>query len=223
MIRLNLLPENMIPKDAASEAESGSETKKAFRVNWFILGPVLAAVLYLIYLGVFFGMIRGPLGRTKADVLSIEKQMNALKPKVSETESLEKELEELNAKLTEFNLFLGAKKNWARVLNILSDTLPDEVVFSSVSLKKGSFRRKVRTEEGGLTAENVDTDLLSVKVHVDEDSQSRIPEYMKRLRNDKWMAQWLGGSANTGMALSRGKYVTQLELHFFEELPEEVK
>ena len=215
MIQLNLLDEKDIPKDELDTPEKGK--KKSKGVNWFVLGPCIGGLLYILFMVYYFVGVKGPLGDVSDEYRSMQSEFRGLEPKVKEHAELTSDLSKLQLHYAEFVEFRGSKKNWAKVLNILSNELPDEVVFASMNSKKGKIKRKEKTKKG-LVTEVKEADILSIELKVPEQYQSKIAVYIKKLEKHDWLSKILLSVDGGDLSLREGVYNTRISLNLFWNL-----
>ena len=216
MIKLNLLDENEIARGMQQAGAMGTQTSSvpsAKMPKAFLLAPIVAGVIYLGLLGYYFLEIKGPLGEIQNEYEECEKKISQLTPKVAEAEKSFKERDSLKKYAGEFENFILEKKNWSRILNILSDELPDEIVFASLNVSESNFSKKTKTDKGLLTV-SLPCILLRVDLSVPEEFQSKISAYEKKLKSNSWLSQFMLGLETTGLMLNDKCYTSSLKIYF---------
>ena len=223
MIKLNLMDEAEIARNLQqSGGFSVSSNSASKRPNWFVMGPAIAAVLYLCFLGYYFVAIKGPLSEMVVEVQDCDKKLATLKPKAAETREIQKKLEDIKKVATEFEKFLNSKKNWAKVLNVLSDELPEEVVFEGLAISDGTYSKKVKSDKGLSTA-NLKCDILKVDISVSAEAQAKVSSYEKKLKTHPWLSSEVAGVESSGLVLVNEKYYSSSITLYFEKLQESSK
>lgn len=223
MIKLNLLDDAEIQKNLQQAGAAGiSVAGGPKKINWFVLGPCIAGVVYLIFILYYIFGIKAPLSDIKTEVLDTQAKLTQLKPKAAETQKLEKELNELKKYNFEFEKFLINKQNWAKILNLLSDELPDEILFKSMSITDFKYTKKTKTDKGLLTVQ-IPCQVLKIDIEVPQEFQSKVAAYEKKLKTHKWLSTRVINVESTGLVLINEKnYSSSLKLYFPKSQEEKV-
>lgn len=215
MIKLNLLDDAEIQKNLQQAGAAGiSVVGGPKKINWFILGPCIAGVVYVIFILYYIFGIKAPLSDLKIEMNDSQSKLAQLKPKAAETQKLEKELLNLKTYNEEFEKFLFNKQNWAKILNILSDELPDEIVFQNISISDFKYTRKTKTDKGLLTVQ-IPCQVFKLDIEVPQEFQSKVAAYEKKLKSNKWLSEKVINIESTGLVLVNEKnYSSSLKVYF---------
>ena len=215
MIKLNLLDDAEIQKNIQQAGAAGIAVAGApKKINWFIAGPSIAALLYVFFILYYIFGIKAPLSEIKTEMQDTQTKLMQLKPKAAETQKLEKELADLKAYNAEFENFLVNKQNWAKILNILSDELPDEIIFQNISISDFKYTKKTKTDKGLLTVQ-IPCQVLKIDIEVPQEFQSKVASYEKKLKTHKWLSSRVINVEITGLVLVNEKnYSSSLKLYF---------
>lgn len=215
MIKLNLLDDAEIQKNLQQAGAAGISVVGApKKINWFILGPAIAGVVYLIFILYYLFGIKAPLSELKIEMQDTQTKLTQLKPKAAETQKLENELKNLKVYNGEFENFLVNKQNWAKILNILSDELPEEIIFQNISITDFKYTKKTKTDKGLLTVQ-IPCQVFKIDIEVPQEFQSKVAAYEKKLKTHKWLSNAVINVESTGLVLINEKnYSSSLKLYF---------
>ncbi len=225
MIRVNLLDETQIVKAFHQNPELDEQTIQwslPWFKNWIILGPLIAGFLLVLYLGYYRVAIHAPLNKVLENLAANQKVLDTLKPQIIENEALSKEWTIIKKEFDEYEKFLNTKKNWARVLNILSDELFDEIVFKKLEVTSRPYQKKRKTPGGGLVLDSIDCVVIGVEMDIPEDFQAKMSLYMKKIRENLWIKTFLVGMEDSGMNWNQSQKVfsTRMEMFFVKSFPQ---
>ncbi|MBN2143031.1 MAG: hypothetical protein JW774_00250 [Candidatus Aureabacteria bacterium] len=218
IVKLNLLDESEIPKETSSEMVSvEAVVTHAGGKNWLIMGPAILAGIFLCYAFYYFFFVKMPLNKIRNEITVNENILSELKPQVAEAEEAAKKLDIIKNHVKEFEIFIHSKKSWSKILNVLSDEVPDEIIFTRITLSSGTYRKKNKTDAGLLTTK-LESDILKIDMEVPEAAQNVIPVYLKKLKNHPWLKTVLFAIESGGLALREKNYATSFQLYFAKNL-----
>ncbi|EKD28570.1 MAG: hypothetical protein ACD_79C00274G0003 [uncultured bacterium] len=219
MIKLNLLDEAALAQISGGRSSRKPLTKVQ---KGLVIGGSSFGAIYLIILIYYFIGIKGPLKELSNQMQENQGTLTKLTPIVTEVQNVETELEKLKKISSQFDLFVNQKKNWSQILNILSDEIPDEMIFTSLKIGKGDFEIKKKTKTG-LVKEKVPSIILTIGVEVTEDQQSKVSVYIKNLKKHSIFSTLIHEIESGGLQLRGNSYVTNLMLYLKNSLEESVQ
>jgi Tfp pilus assembly protein PilN len=224
MIRINLLDESKMSiqlNEASSSDEKTTSLQAPWFKSWLILGSSIAGFLWILYFGYYWFMIRSPLNTIVEELAIHQKTLDILKPEVAENEVLGKKKEEVKAECDEYEKFINSKKNWARVLNVLSDELPEEIVFKKLEVFVKPYQMKHRTAGGGLALDFVDCFVVEIEMEIREEFQAKVSAYMRKIQENPWIKAILVGIEDSGMNWDQSQniFATRVDLFFLKSEP----
>jgi Tfp pilus assembly protein PilN len=214
MIRLNLLDESERPKTTQEIGVKPTKlTLGSSKIQKGIIwGSVGVAVVYVAFLGYYFIGVRAPLEKYRARNAENKKTLAQLKPRVQEANEAKKELEEIQKTVEQYDNFVLSKKRWAHILNVLSNELPEEILFERMTISDGNYTMKTKTDSG-LVSVDKKCKILKIDIEVPEDHQGKISNYIKRLEKHRWLRERTFDVENTGMFLRKKKYTTSIQIY----------
>jgi hypothetical protein len=198
------------------------EEKTTLGSPWFknglIFGTSIAGFLWILYFGYYWFMIHGPLNAMAEKLAICQKTLDVLTPEVAQNEVLNKKKVVLKAECDEYEKFIHSKKNWARVLNILSDELPDEILFKNLEMSVKPYRMKRKAVGGELALDFVDCFLVAIEMEIQEEFQAKVNAYMKKIQENPWIKTILAGVEDSGMNWDRSQsiFATRVDLFFLK-------
>lgn len=223
MIKINLIDAEELEKlkqvQKRSSAQSIQITSPKVKKG-ITIGVSVASLFYVMFILYFVFMVRKPLVDLKKELADTKSAVNQLKPGVEAVNELEKNISEIKKKTSEYDKFIEGRFNLARILNILSNELPDEIIFQQLTFSPKELVVKERTKNGLVTSKT-DAMNLSLNISVPEEYQGKVSQYVRKLKENDQLSKKMIKIENTGLSLRNKSYTGNIEIFF--KLPEDNK